>query len=73
MISNLRYVGKFEREHGSTPHKHALGNHGDEGWDYEVGEDAATECAISNAFNAIVKTNRTLKRAFEGKTDNPPE
>jgi hypothetical protein len=73
MISNLRYVGKFEREYGSTPHEHALGNHSDEGWDSKVGEDAGTKCASSNAFNAIVETNGTSKRTREGIIVNPPE
>jgi hypothetical protein len=48
-------------------------DHGDEGWDSKVGEDAATECVCSNTFNAIVETNRTLKRAIEGPIVNPPE
>ena len=40
--------------------------YGDEGWDSKVGEDAAHECAYSNAFNAIMEMNRSSKRACEG-------
>jgi hypothetical protein len=50
-----------------------VGNHGDEGWDSKVGEDAATECTVSNTLNAIVEMNRTSKRAGEGIIVNPPE
>jgi hypothetical protein len=48
-------------------------NHGDEGWDSKVGEDAAIKCSISNTLNAIVEMNGTLKRAIEGMIINPPE
>jgi hypothetical protein len=50
-----------------------MGNHGDEGWDSKVGEDAIGECGFSNAFNAIVKTNCTSKRVPKGSNTNPPE
>jgi hypothetical protein len=50
-----------------------LWNHGDEGWDSKVGEDAAIECVISNALNAIVEMNGALKRAIEGTIVNIPE
>jgi hypothetical protein len=36
------------------------------GRDSKVGEDAASECAVSNAFNAIVETNISSKRVHEG-------
>jgi hypothetical protein len=48
-------------------------DHCDEGRDSKVGEDAVTECDISNAFNAIVEINQTSKRAVEGLVMNPPE
>ena len=48
-------------------------DHSDEGWDSKVGEDAAFECAYFNAFNAIVETNGSSKRAIEGIIFNPPQ
>ena len=47
-------------------------NHGDEGWDSKIGEDTVSECAFSNTFYAIVKTNGTLKRGNKGFITNPP-
>jgi hypothetical protein len=43
------------------------------GWDSKVGEDTVLECLSSDAFNAIVESNRTSKRAKEGPRVNPPE
>ena len=45
----------------------------DEGWDSKVGEDAASKCVFSNAFNAIMETNRSSKRGIECPIVNPPE
>jgi len=39
----------------------------------KVGEYAESKCALSNAFNAIVKTNRTSERAIEGSVADHPE
>jgi hypothetical protein len=50
-------VWTLERKHRSTAIQHAAGNHGDEGWDSKVGEDAVSKCFFSNTFNAIVETN----------------
>jgi hypothetical protein len=44
-----------------------------EGWDSKVGEDALSECGYSDAFNAIVKTNRGSERIIEGMIVNHPE
>jgi hypothetical protein len=52
-------VWKFYGKYGSTAIQHALGDGGDEGRDSKVGEDAIRKCAFSNAFNAIMETNRT--------------
>jgi hypothetical protein len=49
------------------------GESGDEARISKVYEDAASECAASNAFNTIVKTNWSSKRAKEGIIVNPPE
>jgi hypothetical protein len=38
-----------------------------------MGEDALKECASSNAFNAIMKTNSSSERTCEGIITNPPE
>jgi hypothetical protein len=74
LISDLRYVlWHFQRNHRAALVQHAYGNHGDEGWDSKIGEDAGGECASSNAVNAIVKTNRSSKRAIKGLITNPPE
>jgi hypothetical protein len=43
------------------------------GGDSKVCEDAPRKCECSNAFNAIVKTNRTSNRAREGIITNPLE
>ena len=48
-------------------------DHGDEGWDSKVGEDAVSECPSSNAFDAIVKTNRSSERITKCTIVNPPE
>jgi hypothetical protein len=48
-------------------------DHGDEGWDSKIGEYAERECVHSNAFNAIVETNRSSERVIEGIATNPPE
>jgi hypothetical protein len=65
--------GKLQREHRYTNVYHAVGNHSDEGRNSKVGEYAANECALSNAFNGIVKKNRSSKRVTEGISTNPPE
>jgi hypothetical protein len=48
-------------------------DHCDEGRDSKVGEDAASECSISNAFNAIVKTKDSMERMTKSMITNPPE
>jgi hypothetical protein len=53
--------------------EHHIGDHGDEGWNSKVGEDAVSECPLSNAFNAVMETNGSSERTCEGKTLNPPE
>jgi hypothetical protein len=71
---NLSYdFGKLDGNYGITALQQARGNHGDEGWDSKIREYTVTECALSNAFNIIVKANRSSKRAIEGKIINPPE
>jgi hypothetical protein len=50
-----------------------LRNRGDEGRDSKVGEDAASKCAFSNAFNAIVETNRSSERVIEYMITNPSD
>jgi hypothetical protein len=66
-------VWQLQRKHGSAVKEYVLRDLCDEGWDSKIGEDAGTKCAFSNAFNAIVETNRTPKRVMEGTMVDPPE
>jgi hypothetical protein len=71
---NLTHVvWKLQRKHGCTFIKYAIRDHGDEGWDSKVGEDALSECGYSDTFYAIVETDRSSKRVPEGPIINPLE
>jgi hypothetical protein len=74
LLFNLSYiVGKLNGKYKVAATYHALRDHGDEERDSKVGEDAASECPFSNAFDVIVDTNGTSKRITECIITNPPE
>jgi hypothetical protein len=64
---------QFQRKYGYTPSDHVPRDLCDEGWDSKIGEDTSTKCVFSNAFNAIVETNRCLERRYEGIITNSPQ
>jgi hypothetical protein len=74
VIFDLRRVyWNLDGKRGYTISQDAVRDHSDERRDSKVGEYAASECAVSNAFNVIVETNRTSERKMEGISTNPPD